>query len=227
MNNHHHDRDDAREATRHAHNNASLNQLLAHIETQCSEQCRSLDEQAAAEALEIVQRARDRAAELLRRARERERGEAHERLRAERARQRMRLRRAWLERRRALAERGMQRVADALAALWNESAAVRSCWLQRALDEAVRVLPPGEWRLECPSGWDPDEGRDLIDAFVEGQAGIAVDPGPGDDIAAGFRMRLGASRIDLTTNGLLARSDRVAGYLLAGLAAEPPELPHD
>lgn len=219
--------DEQQNSQRQAHNQASLNRLLAHIEQNCSAQCEKLEAQAAGESLAIVKQARDRAAQLLRRSRERERGEAHERLQAERARQRMRLRRAWLERRRGLAERGMQRVAGALAALWNESVAVRSCWLARTLIEARQVLPSDEWRLECPADWDAGEGRATLAGFVDANEGVRIAVQPDSAIAAGFRLRSRACVVDLTPGGLLARRDRVAGFLLAGLADQPPELPHD
>jgi len=220
-------RKQTRQAHQHAHNSASLNELLAHIENHCAAQCQELEAQAEAEARSVIAQARAHAAALIQRARVRERAEARERFRAEQARQRMRLRLAWLEHRRHLAERGVQRLTRALNELWRGSVEARVGWLQRALDEAAQVLPCGAWRVARPATWEVDEGRDAVDRFLRDRDGLELTFAADTEITAGFRVGCRASHVDLTPNGLLARRDRVAGYLLAGLNAEPPDLPDE
>lgn len=201
-----------------AHNQESLEALLAHVDDQCRARCNEIADEARDEADRIRRAARDRAAELLREVRARERRNLHEQVRAERARQRSRIRQRELAERRAMAEQGLAFVREALATLWNSDDRMRSTWLERALADARNVLGADHWTLHYPEDWSPDDGTASIAERVAPDVRIDWNPDPA--LAQGFVVSAGKALVDATPAGLTARADRIAGVLLA----EVPEL---
>ncbi len=203
-----------------AHNEESLDRLLAHVESESRSRCDKLAAEAREKASTIRRQARQRAADLLRETRRRERRNAHERVRTERARQESRVRQRRLAERLELAGLGIERVRDKLAELWRQEDA-RIRWLQRALADAGRVLPGGRWRVRHPEGWAADAaaaaaaGQAAPETTLEWHADAALD--------AGFVVEAGRAVVDATPRGLTARDERIAGVLLAELPADTAE----
>ncbi|MDT8438608.1 MAG: hypothetical protein RQ729_06335 [Wenzhouxiangellaceae bacterium] len=204
------------QALQNEHNHRSLGELLEHVERQSESECRARLEAAEREAKRIVGEARRSAADLLRRVRRRERAAARQRIEAENARQRSRLRQAWLARRRELAEHGLETLHERLQQHWQSGAQARRGWLQRALADAASVLPGTEWTVCHPPSWETAEGQDVAETPLTWQADEAL--------VAGFRIVAGSAALDTSPAGLLARRDRIAGHLLAGIETAPPEL---
>lgn len=200
-----------------AHNRVSLDALLRHIEEQCRERVDSIRRHAAEQSEAVRRTARDRAAELLRETRRREHRLAAERVRTERARQEARIRRRVLALQQDRASQGVAAVRRSLAELWEQPAG-RAAWLARALGDARSVLPGAVWRIVHSKDWKPDgeAERTARDAAPDVQLEWRLDP----DQEPGFIIEAARARVDATIAGLTARSDRLAGVLLA-LLPEP------
>lgn len=200
-----------------AHNRESLDALLAHVDQQCRARCEEISGRASAEAEKVRKTARDRAAELLNEVRERERRNLDEQLRVERARQHSRIRQRELAERRAMAEKGLELVREALVKLWNSDDRARASWLERALTDARAVLAADRWQLRHPEAWSPDEAA--ASAVERVAPEIELDWKPDPALTEGFVVGAGKAWVDATPAGLTARGDRIAGVLLAQLPA--------
>lgn len=203
-----------------AHNRVSLDALLRHIELQCRERVESIQRQAAEDSEGIRRSARDQAADLLRDARRRERRLASERLRAERARQEARIRQRQLALQQQRAQQGIDAVRESLAELWTQPAA-RAAWLVRTLNDARAVLPGDAWCVVHPEDWSP--GAEADRAATDAAAGVTVEWRADPALREGFVVEADRARVDATVAGLTARSDRIAGVLLAELPDSEPE----
>jgi vacuolar-type H+-ATPase subunit E/Vma4 len=204
-----------------AHNRVSLDALLRHIEEQCRERVGSIQRHAAEQAEAIQRSARRQAAELLRETRRRERRLASERLRTERARQEARIRQKQLALQQQRAQRGVEALRESLVALWKQPAA-RAAWLVRALNDARAVLPGDAWRVLHPDDWAPDAEADR--AAAHAAAGVRIEWACEPALRQGFIVEAARARVDATIAGLTARSDRIAGVLLAELPDPDPEV---
>jgi len=193
-----------------AHNRVSLDALLGHIEEQCRERIESIQRQAAQQADAIRRSARSQAADLLRETRRRERRLASERLRAERARQEARIRQKQLALQQQRAQQGVQALRESLAELWKQPGA-RAAWLARALNDAHAVLPGDAWRVKHADDWKPN------DAPERPVDGVTIEWRAEPSLRQGFIIEAARARVDATVAGLTARSDRIAGVLLAQL----------
>lgn len=206
-----------RQAARDHHNHQSLAKLLEHIEHQCDRECAERIQIAEQQSAELTADVRTHAAELLRRVRRRERASARERVEAEIARAKSLLRQAWLKQRRELAEYGIRSLHDKLEQHWNSGQAARKVWFARAQADAARVLPSDiDWCVQHPQRWDRDEACNERANIASWQANSGL--------SCGFVIAAGNASLNSTPAGLLARQDRVAGLMLAGLDDTPPEL---
>lgn len=104
---------------------------------------------------------------------------------------------------RALLERGMQQLPQALLARWQDPEA-RRAWTRAVLEVAARLLPPGPRRIECPASLGAAERRAL------GETVLAQ-----DDLEAGIRVRGELACVDGSLAGLLADRRVLEARLLA------------
>lgn len=181
-------------------------QLLAHIEEQSQERCRRVREEARQSADQLIAEARAQTRQRVHRAMAIDRERLQRRTveavsRANLARRREH--NAWLQK---TLDELLPRVEQALRDLW-QSADARDRWIRAALKLAGERLPEKRWVLEHPPGVDPTPMLSECQAEVEMRCDPALD--------AGIRVSVGNVRVDATPGGLLARTDRVEGQLLA------------
>jgi len=203
------------------HDEASVRALEAHIQTECEQRSTAVLAAAAAQAAAIVTAARRRAVVLLRQVRRRERHLAQAVVDAERARGEAQFRRRCLAGRWAQAEQGVQQLEQALIACWKAAPAARIAWLRLAFSAAQRSLLAEQWLVEYPTDWRRTEAGDLLTELRAARPALHLEWKPRSALEAGYRIRAGRALIDATPAGLAARRARIAGRLLAELAASP------
>jgi hypothetical protein len=99
---------------------------------------------------------------------------------------------------------------------WADPAA-RRFWIDSMAADARSRLPPGDWVIEHPADWRPeDEARLRGDLPPEVKLAFAVS----DDIDAGFRIQTEGATLDCTPERLLAEKSVNQARLLAEMAAE-------
>lgn len=108
-------------------------------------------------------------------------------------------------------ELGHEALRKALVERW-ENPQARADWAGALLAEATALLPNSTWTVEYPSGLGADEAARLLTPPGSGAQLALV---PAEDITAGFRLRHGDARLDMSVAGLLAQVDEMAGELLA------------
>ena len=108
---------------------------------------------------------------------------------------------------------GQRQLRAALHSRWEDSDARRE-WAVTLLQEARALLPSGKWCVEHPDDLDPVEAESLL-------AGTDIMLRASKEIDAGFRLVCGDACLDMSVEGLLARSEDIAGELLAEELASP------
>lgn len=177
----------------------------------------------------LLDAARSEARALLTAAWHRERAHLHTRVVAERARAQARIQAARAER--ATRERWLhdRTHADLLAAAWPRLRAVllerwrdpagRDQWVRSHLDQALRVLPPGDWMVRHAREWSEDERREAAErvaAVLGRMPRFQTDGG----IEAGLALESGGAVLDATLDGLLRDRVRLEARLLALIEAQ-------
>ena len=102
---------------------------------------------------------------------------------------------------------GQRQLRAALHSRW-EDAEGRREWAATLLQEASALLPSGRWLVEYPHELETVEAESLL-------AGADVALQPSTEIDAGFRLMCGDACLDMSVEGLLARSEDIDGELLA------------
>ncbi len=119
----------------------------------------------------------------------------------------------------ALLALAWQRLPEALRSRWRD-AGLRQLWVDAAVAEARRLLPPGPWRVVHATDWPACEQQ----AFV---ARLARDPGVSPELVAdsgidaGLRIVAGGNVVDATLAGLVVDRDEIAAKLLRQLEQLP------
>jgi hypothetical protein len=194
-----------------------LQRLLERVERDREERCREILEAARAEAATMRAEAHAQARARVHRAITAERRRVRERLDAARAEQETRQRQRRHQRINAALERGWGLLEAALVRRWADAEG-RRLWLQGALEQAARFLPPGTWTVAHPPDLDPAElpaEPGDLPGLGSPQAGLVSQPD--GTLSAGVRLSCGGVEVDATPAGLLADPERIRARLLAAL----------
>lgn len=189
--------------------------LLRYVAEVRDREIEAIRRKAADQAQVLTRAARAKAGEQIRQALREARQDADARIGLGRAQAQARLRRA----RHALTAVALQRIwthiEQALRQRWSDAAA-RKAWIEQALAHAQRHLPGGTWQLAHPASWNPQECRTALEALRAQRADVTLALEP-EALAAGVRVRCGATELDMTVAGLLRDRSRIEGVWLAEL----------
>jgi hypothetical protein len=105
------------------------------------------------------------------------------------------------------------RLRAALAARWADPQGRRG-WVESALGQALRRLPPGDWCIRHPGDW-PAAEQDRLAEAVRAHAGVPPDLLADPGIDAGLVIASGNALLDATLDGLLRDREQVRARLLA------------
>ena len=83
------------------------------------------------------------------------------------------------------------------------------------------MLPHTAWRIDYAPGIDAAEAESLFSA-VSREMSVGLSPKP--EMAAGFCLYCGDACLDMTIDGLLARSNAIDSQLLAEIHEQQREL---
>lgn len=186
--------------------------LIDLVETHQAEACRRLITEAEEAARALVQGAHGSARRRLHQRAVAERARARGRIEAARAERATRERRAIERLHWQLLEAAWPRLREALLERWR-SPAGRRAWLDRAVREALGILPRKAWRVCHPPGLGAEEGARLqaeLAPQIAGPLELAV----AADLVAGVRIESGEAVLDATLEGLLADRRRLEARLL-------------
>ena len=191
-----------------------LEVLLERVERDREERCRKILESARSDADRVRGEAFAQARSRLHRTVRDERRRVEDELRAARAEQETRHRHQRHRRINAALERAWSQLERALEARWQDPRG-RRAWMQGALEQAARFLPPGTWTLHHPPAVGANELPDLTG--IADAERIALETAPDSELTTGVRIGCGGTRLDATPEGLLADRERVRSWLLAAI----------
>lgn len=186
--------------------------LLALIERDRTNRCAAILDAARDAARVLLAEAHRRARERVRAAYAEERDRRSARVAAAQAELSTRLRAAGQQRSRALLARAWARLPVALEWRWLDAEA-RERWVEDAITHALRVLPPGVWRIEHAPG--PTENEKATLASELRTKGIHVSLSEIDSLRAGLRVSAGSTAIDNTLDGMLSDREEIGARVLA------------
>ena len=195
--------------------------LIELVEQYRERECQSLLDKARAQVDGMIEEAHRNARERVHGTVESERARARERIRRAEAELNTR-RRAHAQRAAArLLEEGRELLRERLAASWADRT-TRHDWIQAALAEALRRLPPTPWRVQHPPQWDPADAEAVYQTLrpeIREQLSLETDA----DLSAGLRIRSGHAVLDVSLEGLLADRGMIESRLLALMERGDPE----
>lgn len=188
--------------------------LLALVEENQRQECRSLLDQARAKRRQLIDAAHQSAREHV-----------HETVGRERARAISCIRSAEAElhtRRRAQAQRvaesllaeGWTLLEQSLRKRWLDTDG-RRAWIQRCAQEAVLRLPSGHWRVGHPGDCAPAD-LSLFSGFVAGQSpGTEVEMAIVAELEAGMVISIDRTSLDMSLGGFTRDRVNIEGRILA------------
>ena len=195
-----------------ARNGGGAGALLQHIRDEGRRQCEVELAASREKAAGIVAAARRSAGELVREAVRGERLRIDQRHAEASSRASAKLRRRHDQELQAMLTAAEPRLVRALEALWQEISSRRS-WVARVAEQAIRCLPPADWRVEHPPDWNTAEWN---------AGGVACGPdlrfAPSADLQAGLRVHADKAHLDGSLHGLLVRTGHVHALLLGMLS---------
>ncbi len=183
-------------------------------------ECQRLHDNARREAATLLRQARREARARVHRAVLRERETAASRIRAAQVALEARRRVSRQRRNMALLAAAWPRLAPALRERW-QAVEGRRVWVHAALEEALRQLPVGRWRIRHPQDWPPDE-RSRVAAELEQRLGAAPELLYDETLEAGLVFQSGSGTLDASLTGLLADREAVEARILAVLGGGTP-----
>jgi hypothetical protein len=110
-------------------------------------------------------------------------------------------------------EQSWQQLADLLKQRW-KSPDTRRRWVDKAVNQALKVLPESTWQIEHPENWPEDERRALA-TQIRSSSRPTPDFVANKELAVGIRIIANGAIVDASIGGLMADRGRIEAELLA------------
>ena len=187
--------------------------LLDLLEQGWKEACRTTLDQANKQAEEIVKTAEEEARQRKKAAQAAEQWRRARVLEATQAQQATELRQLRLNNTKTLLEKGFVLLEQALVQCW-QNEANRRRWLLFLLDRAHLLLPEGNWEVIHPTGWNPQEIKEIGDTMATRDTPSLTFRAE-TSLTAGVRMGCRGAWVDGTLHGITANRQEIEAMLLA------------
>lgn len=192
--------------------------LLSFIAQDCATKRDRLLREVEAARVALLRQAHRRARQRVRDTFLEERKRMSERIAAAQARLDTRRRIALQHREHAFLAAAWTALPPALRTRWS-AAESRQAWIDNVIAEALKALPPSDWRIAHPRDWPADERARLAARLAARGVRVTFDVAP--QASAGLRVAAGSTTIDGSLEGLLADRDGIGARILYALEAAP------
>ncbi|MBF0462371.1 MAG: hypothetical protein HQL87_13370 [Magnetococcales bacterium] len=184
-----------------------LQRIVQHITQQQQQACQQILAEARATAARIVATAEAEAVRRTAAAQEAEERRLAEAQATVQARQETEDRQHRLQQTQAVLEQGWTLLLEQLAQRW-ASAEHRALWLAMLVRQAQQTFPLGDWTVQHPPAWDPEELR-----LLHPDPRFDSDP----HLTAGLRIGCRGAWLDGSVQGMMANRRELSALLLAQL----------
>lgn len=189
-------------------------ELISLIESYRDRECDSLIAQAQHKRKELVHNAHHEARERLHKAVERERPRALLRIRTAEAELHTKKRAVKQRNAQALIREGWKLLTEGLQQRWTDDNS-RRAWIDLCVTAALDNLPAKHWTVSHPSDCDMETLDYFKDLVTEQSAEIVIEMQKDANVTAGLVIDSGASRLDMSLNGLLKDRASLEARMLA------------
>lgn len=110
-------------------------------------------------------------------------------------------------------EQSWLQLSDLLKQRW-KSPDTRRRWVDKAVNQALQVLPESTWQIEHPENWPEDERR-AVATQIRANSRPTPDFVAKKELAVGIRIIANGAMVDASIGGLMADRGRIEAELLA------------